>query len=194
MARRPLLLFLVALVAVLVTGVGTAGAHGEQGGITVVEAEQVSDREVRYVVRLVYLNDGDTASSADVSLIREGTDSVLTLAPLGDGLYEGTYEFPASGTFQMNFFAGTPAAELVHPQVIAAPTTTTTTTPPTTTTAPPSTTAATATAAAVDDGGDSGGLSMGPEVVIPAALVLAGAVGAALWAAGRRRGRPLEPA
>lgn len=136
-ARRSLAAAVV--VAAAAWAAWPAAAHEGAGGLTLEQSIPVSDNQVRYVVRLVSVNDGHGAVKATVTATPIAADGkAQTPVPLAevdeDGRYGATVTFPAPGAWTIRFTAVKPPATLAQPVTIAAPTTTTTTAPPTTTT------------------------------------------------------------
>lgn len=172
----------LAIAAMLAWSAGPVTAHEGAGDLAIEESSPVTDNQVRYVVRLISVNDGHGAVNATVTATAVAADGTAqTPVPLmavdEDGRYAATITFPAPGTWTVRFTAVKPPAVLEQPATIAAPASTTTTTtalPATTATAPPN-----------DEDAGSGG--NGPIV---GALLAAGVlvIVVAVWAAKRRNG------
>jgi hypothetical protein len=177
-------------IAVLAIGVWAtpAAAHEGPGTFAVETAELASDSEVRYVVRLTYIGDGDPASDSTVTATAIAPDGTAqTPVPMAavdqDGRYGATVSFPSAGEWTVRFTSILPPATLDRPQVIEQ----------TTTTADRETTTSVAadddpTDASADTTDDDDGL---PWPVI--GLVAAGVVIAGLGVAVVRRRRSSAP-
>jgi hypothetical protein len=108
-----------------------AGAHEGAGQLTVEQAQPGAERQIRYVVRLTWLNDGHAGLDATVTatvLAPDGTPQTpAALQPADqDGRYETTVTFPNPGAWTVRFTSVSPRATLQQPAVIEPPTTTTT--------------------------------------------------------------------
>ena len=184
-ARRSLA---AAVLVVWAWSAGLAAAHEGKGALTLEQSTPVTDNQVRYVVRLVSVNDGHGAVNATVTatlLAADGTaQTPVRLAAVDeDGRYGATVTFPAPGAWTVRFTAVKPPAVLNQAATITAPTTTTTTVPPTTTTTAPEGDRPVGETPAGEAGGSGGN---GPLVV---GLLAAGAAvaGAGRWARHRKR-------
>ena len=182
--------FVAIAVAVALLGPASPAAAHEGGGtLTVESAESTDSGSVRYVVRLIWNNDGHPAAAADTTMtaVPVGADGTaqtpVTLDPVDDdGRFAATVEFSSPGAWTVRFTAITPEATLEVPQQIDPP-------PTTTSTAAPSTTSSeagvptTATDAPEDEGEDGEASKAGTIVFVAVMLVLA----AGAIALGRRQ-------
>ena len=182
--------FVAIAVAVALLGPASPAAAHEGGGtLTVESAESTDSGSVRYVVRLIWNNDGHPAAAADTTMtaVPVGADGTaqtpVTLDPVDDdGRFAATVEFSSPGAWTVRFTAITPEATLEVPQQIDPP-------PTTTSTAAPSTTSSeagvptTATDAPEDEDEDGEASKAGTIVFVAVMLVLA----AGAIALGRRQ-------
>jgi hypothetical protein len=172
-----------AVLALALGGAPHAGAHGDEGTMTVTAAEQVATDRVRVEVGIVYTNDDDPAEEAAVTATLTAPDGQVVgpvdLPAISGAVYGAEIDVPGPATWQVAVASTTPtAAAEASVEVVAAT--------PETTDAPPSTNAETgvlvepepsldadeAAADADDESSDNG-----------AAIVIAGAVGLAVIAA-----------
>ena len=149
---------LLALGVAWTAGASPAAAHGGEGQFTV-EAREPQASGVRYVVRLVWTDDGHAALDATVTataIDAAGTPQTpVTLNPLDqDGRYAALVPSPSGGAYTVRFTAVTPEATTEVTQQPPTPTTTATTEPAPTTTDTPAATSTTA--AAADERSDEG--------------------------------------
>lgn len=182
--------FVAIAVAVALLGPASPAAAHEGGGtLTVESAESTDSGSVRYMVRLIWNNDGHPAAAADTTMtaVPVGADGTaqtpVTLDPVDDdGRFAATVEFSSPGAWTVRFTAITPEATLEVPQQIDPP-------PTTTSTAAPSTTSSeagaptTATDAPEDEDEDGEASKAGTIVFVAVMLVLA----AGAIALGRRQ-------
>jgi cobalamin biosynthesis Mg chelatase CobN len=193
--HRLVALLVTGAVAALMIGVPPAAAH-EGPGVLTVETDEPTDTGHRYVVRLVWQNDGHPAA-------RDTTMTATAFAPDGtaqtpvpmtavddDGRFEATVELPGPGQWRVNFTSVTPTASVEAQADVVAPSTTATD-------AAPSSTASSAApeqtgsddAAASDDAADDGGSSTGVVVIVVLFLLVAVVVAGSVVLT-RRRLRP----
>lgn len=184
--------FAAIAVAVAVLGPASPAAAHEGGGtLTVESAEPTDTGSVRYVVRLIWNNDGHPAAAADTTMtvVPVGADGTaqtpVTLEPVDDdGRFAATVEFSSPGAWTVRFTAITPEATLEVAQQIDPP-------PTTTSTAAPSTTSSeagvptTATDAPEDEDEDEDGEASKAGTIVFVAVMLVLAAGAI--ALGRRQ-------
>lgn len=184
--------FVAIAVAVALLGPASPAAAHEGGGtVTVESAEPIGTGSVRYVVRLIWNNDGHPAAAADTTMtaVPVGADGTaqtpVTLDPVDDdGRFAATVEFSSPGAWTVRFTAITPEATLEVPQQIDPP-------PTTTSTAAPSTTSSeagvptTATDAPEDEDEDEDGEASKAGTIVFVAVMLVLAAGAI--ALGRRQ-------
>ncbi|MGH9270723.1 MAG: hypothetical protein ACRDZ2_05580, partial [Ilumatobacteraceae bacterium] len=154
--RSLLRLALAAVAALLTTFVpsGLAQAHGDDGVIEVTAATAGTALTITYDILLTYLNDGDLAEDATVSVAADGPGGVtvgpIQLAPTGQpGHYGAAVGFPAPGIWQVRFSSLSPLAllersETIEPDIpstiaVTSTTASATTTGPSTSTAPSTT-------------------------------------------------------
>lgn len=125
--RRPLLrLPLAAVAAALVTTFvpsGLAGAHGDDGVIEVTAATPTAPSTITYDIFLTYLNDGDPAEEATVTMAADGPDGAtvgpIPLTPTGQpGHYGAAVTFPAPGIWQVRLSSLSPLALLERSETI----------------------------------------------------------------------------
>ena len=194
--RRVASALLISALAVL-SSAAPAGAHGGNGTFTI-ESSTPDATGVRFVVRLVWDNDGHPAADATVTAVAIGQDVVATPVPMtftDDGRYTATVPPPDASTWTVRFTAINPTGtgEAPGSEVLAqAPPTTaaeTTLVPidPSSTTGGPETTYTTSstpgpTAATDTSGNDSDGLL----VPVLAVAAIAGIV-AVVFAVRRSR-------
>lgn len=150
---RPLLRLTLAAVAAMLTAFvssGLAQAHGDDGVIEVTAATPGAALTITYDILLTYLNDGDPAEDATVTVAADGSDGVtvgpIQLTPTGQpGHYGAAVTFPAPGIWQVRFSSLSPLAllersETIEPDIpstiaVTSTTTSATTTSPSTSTA-----------------------------------------------------------
>ena len=142
--------FTAALLALVVltlsAGASPAAAHGGEGQFTV-EAREPRGSGFRYVVRLIWTDDGHAALDATVTatvVAADGTPQTpVTLNPLDqDGRYAAVVASPGGAPYTVRFTAVTPEATAEITQQ-PPPTTTVTTQPSPPTTDAPSVTSTT---------------------------------------------------
>ncbi len=182
---------ITAIVLVLVGSIAPAAAHEGGGTMTVESAEPTDSGSVRYVVRLIWNNDGHPAAAADTTMtaVPVGADDTaqtpVTLEPVDDdGRFAATVEFSSPGAWTVRFTSITPEATLEVPQQVDPPSTTTSTAAPSTTSSE-AVVRTTATDPPEDENKDEDGEASkaGTVVFVAVALVLAsGAI-----ALGRRQ-------
>lgn len=173
--RRRSTLVVLAIGFVLLAPVSSVAAHEGGGTISVESADPASDASVRYVVRLIWDNDGHPAAAADTTMTAVAvgddgsTQTPVALEPVDDdGRFAATVEFPDPGRWTVRFTAVSPEATLEVPQQIDPP--------PTTSTAAPSTTSEVTPAATIAPAADSGdGTKAGTIIFVTVLLVLASA-------------------
>lgn len=184
MTTRQRFAFMALAVTLALLGpISAASAHEGGGTITVESSDPTGSAAVRYVVRLIWNNDGHPAAAADTTLtaVPVGTDGTaqtpVTLEPVDDdGRFAATVEFPSPGAWTVRFTAITPEANLEVPQQIdPPPPSTTSTAAPTTTSSEVATPAATEAEAPSDDEDADGTSNAGTVVFVAVLLVLAGA-------------------
>ena len=173
-------------------GAPPAAAHEGKGVLTVEEAT-VSPSGVRYVVRLIWENDGDAAIDSTITATpidpAGSPQTPVALTPIdADGRYGASVELPSPGDWTVRFTAVTPTATIERVETVAQPETTTTTSAPSTTTTDAASTA-TSTTVAGDDQGDGDDDGSAAPVLVIGAIVLAAAVGGFVFMR-RRRGNP----
>lgn len=199
--RHLLLLTLAALVALYTVESTPAGAHDDEGQLTVTAAEQVAPGLVRLEVGLVYTGDGHLAEEATVEAALTGPDGEVVgpvdLPRTSGSLYGAQVEVTGPGTWQVSVNATNPAATAESSVEVAAETPNTpppAITPDTVTPeglgtdATPRTVPATETDGQTDDTGDDG-VSVGVIVAVLVVVALA-AGGAYLWYRRRRATPP----
>lgn len=179
---------------------GAARAHGDEGELTVITAEQAGPLEVRVEVGLLYANDQDLVTDATVTVSATGPDGA-TVAPTPleneeGAKYGGTLAVPAPGSWTLSFASEEPTAEATTTvEVVAeapttAPESTTSSEPATTTTEATETTETTTTTTSPPDSEDESGGS-NPALPVVVAVVVVSVAGALIWRA--RRGAPEDP-
>ena len=183
---------ITAIVLVLVGSIAPAAAHEGGGTMTVESAEPTDSGSVRYVVRLIWNNDGHPAAAADTTMtaVPVGADGTaqtpVTLEPVDDdGRFAATVEFSSPGAWTVRFTAITPEATLEVAQQIDPP-------PTTTSTAAPSTTSSeagvpTTATDAPDDDDEDGEASKAGTIVFVAVMVVLAAGAVALGRRQRQR-------
>jgi hypothetical protein len=127
MSCRPLVAGVVALVALgLGFGAGAASPAGAQDGAATIEVEQAHPAEasVHYFVRLTGAG-GEPVSGATLTATPRADDGTegapATMTPDPDpGLYQGTVELSAEGTWSITFESTDPAASLDYTQEMPA--------------------------------------------------------------------------
>lgn len=200
-ARFALVALTVAIAAVAAVAPGIAGAHGPEGLLTIIAAEQVgpadpeSGATVRLEVGIVYANDNDPAEEAAVAATITGEGGAVVgptpLPNVNGGVYGAEVTVPTTGRWDIEVTSTGPAASSTAALVIAEPAPTTTTTTSSTTT---STTVAdddadgdgsTVASSASDE---SGGISSGWLLAIGLGLLLVLAA-ASVPVISRLRGR-----
>jgi hypothetical protein len=201
----------VATVAILAapTAVPTAGAHGGDGNLEVVDLRPTPGM-VEVTVRLTYVADGHDVEDATVTVAGEdATGSPLTPVVLqhddgaGPGAYSGSVAVPAGGSVSLRVTSVAPSVQLALPSVevpgaqagdggepvadapeVGGATAGTEDTMVTQQVPDPFAAAATATDADADDGNDGGA---GPVIWLLVGLAVVVALGAGIWAVTRRQ-------
>lgn len=175
---------LATLLAIVVLA-APAGAHSEDGRMTVTAAEPAGAGAVRVEVGIVYANDDDLAEEATVSAVLTGpAGQQVGPVPLNrttGALYSSEVAVPAGGDWQVAVTSTSPAAEATATvTVVDAPAETSTST----TSAPVAAdVAASAAPIPADEGDDSFPIGV---VALAAAAVLVVVAGGVVLA--RRRG------
>ncbi|UDY35418.1 FixH family protein [Dermatobacter hominis] len=118
-----LLAALVALVPGLVAA-PTAGAHGDEGVLSVVSATP-SGTSSTVTVQLVYEGDGHPVDGATVTVVADdGAGATIDPVPMGPGSAPGQYTatvvYPSAGTWNLRVTAVSPAATLTLTQDVTA--------------------------------------------------------------------------
>lgn len=125
---------IAALMSLLLVGAPPAGAHGDEGEMTVIAAEPGADPDtVRVEIGLLYANDDDLATEATVTATLTNADG-QTVGPvpvprIEDARYGTEIAVPSPGTWTVVVTSTNPDAES-DPQTVevsAAPSTTATT-------------------------------------------------------------------
>jgi hypothetical protein len=169
-----------------------AGAHGDEGVMTVIAAEQgASASTVRLEIGLVYANDDDLAEEATVTAMLTGpsgeTVGPVTLPRITGARYGADAEVPSPGTWTVVITSTAPEAES-EPQTVevstAAPSSSVAATDDGETSNPIVPVDSGASAAASDAGEDDGT----PWAVIVVVALVAVAVAAGAYLALRRKG------
>lgn len=211
--HKPIVRIVAALLAVLlVIGVGVAaiapmaGAHGDDGILTVVSATP-SGTSSTITVRLTFEGDGHPVDGATVTVVADdgagGTiDPVPMTAAGSPGEYRATLEFPTAGSWNVRVTAVSPSATVTIPQEITAPASTSTA-PPVTPDEAPTSTAADAASTETTDAPVDGVTatrdytvdeeSSSPLPWILGILALVVVVGAVAWVVARRGSGPEGP-
>lgn len=214
MRLRPLFALIAATgvsLAVLVAGTGTAGAHGDEGEMTLTRFEQVGPVTVEVEVGIVYSGDGHLAEGAAVSATLAGPDGAtvgpveLTRTGENSSLYAASIDVTAPGDWEVAVTSTEPTGTTSGTVTVVegfAPTTTAPESPATTespgTVAPapgdaaddPDTTEGTA-ATRGDIGGGDG---FPPRAVVAGSLALfALVIGGAVIVARRRAAADNQP-
>lgn len=97
-----------------------AAAHGDDGRIEIVAAEPAGDVTVAYERALTYLNDGDPADGATVTLAVVGP---VTLEGTGrPGRYAAAVTYPAPGQWAIRLSSLSPTATVTLTDIIASAT------------------------------------------------------------------------
>ena len=128
MRIRHLLRLVLIAAAVLALGARPAAAHEGTGTLVLESREPLADGSVRYVVRLVWDDDGHPAVDATVTATGvaadDRTSTPVVFEPVDDdGRYAGTVQPAQANASSVRFTAITPAATLEVEET--APTTTT---------------------------------------------------------------------
>ena len=205
--RPRLLLLLVAITAIVLVGAAPAGAHGDEGELTLTKVEQTGPTTVAIEVGIVYEGDQHLAQDAQVRATLSGPGGAtvgpveLTRTGSDTSLYAATVEVPGAGDWSVAVTSTEPSGEVsgsvtVTEQSGTSTTEATTTSEATTTTEPAGgdePAAITTTQEQVVEDDDEGGTS--PAVILGACLVLAGIVigGAVLVARSRGRRDDADP-
>lgn len=156
-SAAPLALLLAVAVVVLGPGALPAGAHGDEGELTLTRAEQSGPSTVEVEVGIVYANDGHLAQGATVTATLTGPDGAtvgpVTLTRTGEttSLYAATVDVTAPGDWSVAVTSTEPTGSTSGSVTVVegfAPATTTPEAPATT--APPGTEAPASVAAADD--------------------------------------------
>ena len=193
MTRRPVPALVTLLGAtVLLVAVAPIAVGHEGSGVLDVESVEPSPAGPSVTVRLTWSDDRHPAADATVTVTAvDGAGAALTPVPLDpiddDGRYAADVPLPDAGTWTLRVTSITPTASVEEPYVQEATTTTAPTTPTTTVETTTSTErSATIVAAAGDDSGADGDGSFAIPLLVAAALVVTGVVGAMVL---RSRGR-----
>lgn len=101
-----------------------AAAHSDDGRIEVIAAEPTGDLSVAYELALTYVNDGDPADGATVTLAADGTDGAIvgpvTLEATGQpGRYAAAVTYPAPGQWEVRLSSLSPTATATRTEIIA---------------------------------------------------------------------------
>jgi hypothetical protein len=204
--RSRLLLLLVAITAIVLVGAAPAGAHGDEGELTLTKVEQTGPTTVAIEVGIVYEGDQHLAEDAQVRATLTGPGGAtvgpveLTRTGSDNSLYAATVEVPGTGDWSVEVTSTEPSGEVSGSVTVAEQSATSTTEATPTTEATTTTEAASGEAPAAitttqeqvgED--DEGGMS--PAVIFGACLVLAGIVigGAVLVARSRGRRDDADP-
>lgn len=209
MRLRPLFALIAATgasVAVLIVGTGTAGAHGDEGEMTLTRFEQVGPVTVEVEVGIVYEGDGHLAEDAAVSATLAGPDGA-TVGPVelirtgeNSSLYAASIDVTAPGDWEVEVTSTEPDAEATGRVTVSEQEPASTSSPTTPATVDESGATATgdggsaegADEAAADDSADDSGPNL--VLVTGASLALAAIViGGAVLVARRRAGADDRP-
>lgn len=196
--RWKLLLATTTLTAALaLCAAAPAGAHGDEGEMTVTKLEQTGPTTVEIQVGIVYEGDEHLAEDATVTAVLSGPDGAsvgpVQLTRTGDttSLYGATVEVPTGGDWSVTVDSEEPTATATQSVSVSESSTTTTSAAPTTdggsTTVAPAEVTTTREQVSTEEDADDEGLS--PALIVGACLVLAGIVigGAVLVARSRSR-------
>lgn len=172
----------------LVAAPSLAGAHGDDGEMSITTLEQVGADVVRIEAGIVYANDEDLAVDATVTATLTGTDGRV-VGPITlereageSALYVGEATVPSPGTWEVAVSSTSPSASATGTIDVTATTPTTNATSttaapaPSTTVESPGTTAAPGDDTAADDDESSG---VPVLAVVLGALIVLGLVAAA---------------
>jgi hypothetical protein len=128
MRLRPLFALIAATgasLAVLVAGTGTAGAHGDEGEMTLTRFVQVGPVTVEVEVGIVYGGDGHLAEDAAVSATLAGPDGA-TVGPVelirtgeNSSLYAASIDVTAPGDWEVAVTSTEPEAEATGTVTVA---------------------------------------------------------------------------
>ena len=139
--RRPIAALAAIAVAVVLGALlaPAAGAHGDDGVLTVVSATP-SGTSSTVTVQLAYEGDGHPVDGATVAVVADdGAGNALDPVPMGPGSapgqYTATVQFPSAGTWNLRVTAVSPSATLTLTQDVTADPGVTVGTEPTTTAA-----------------------------------------------------------
>lgn len=164
MIARSLALVGCLFLALVLVGTPPAGAHDDEGQMTVTTAEQVDPSRVVLEVGIVYTNDGHPAETATVTATLTGPDGQV-VGPVdlarhdGTSLYRAEIDVPVPGSWTAAVTSTEPAATAEATLEVAETTTTA---------GPDATTAPDGPPATVDGEGDDGGRLSGPADVASA--------------------------
>lgn len=172
-----------------------AHAHGDEGLLEVVESTpDDTGSSVTYRVLLRYVNDGDIVDGATVTAFAtqegETPSAPVAMTGVGQGIYEATIAFPATGNWRVVFEAAELGARVQDTFRVQPPPPTTVA--PTTTSPPPTTAVPPEDATLADDETSS---SDGPPAFLIVGIVVAGVLmlAAGLALVVRRRRDTDEP-
>ena len=172
-----------------------AGAHGGEGEMTVIIAEQSGDRQVTLEVGLLYENDDDLAIDATVTVTGTGPEgATLAATPLpleAEGAkYKAAIDLPVDGAWAFTITSTDPVAAADATVTVAALTSTTPAVPTTAeTTAAPATTTTTGVPipeTGTDSSDGRGGSSTG--ILIGVGVAAVALVGGGLYLRSRKTG------
>jgi hypothetical protein len=197
----PILAVIAATVGILLGFANPAGAHGDDGAMTITAVEQVGPTSVRVEVGIVFASDDHLATDASASATltgpggAPGAPTPLVKQPGNTSLYRADIAVPTPGSWVVAVSSTNPTSRATAPVEVAAQPSTTTGPSPTPTTASAAATAPTApgttgaqlsAASAASSTPDSGGSSTTAALIVVAvvAVVVLGAGGVVL---ARRR-------
>ena len=201
--RRPIAALAAIAMAVVVGALfaPAAGAHGDDGVLTVVSATP-SGTSSTVTVQLAYEGDGHPVDGATVTVVADdGAGNALDPVPMGPGSaagqYTATVQFPSAGTWNLRVTAVSPSATLTLTQEVTADPGVTVGTEPTTTaasgaddglTGTPTTVTASVGGDPADDAGDTDDGSPLPWILGGLAVVVCVALGVVFVIRGRTQG------
>lgn len=128
MRLRPLLVLIAATcasLAVLAAGTGTAGAHGDEGEMTLTRFEQVGPTTVEVEVGIVYKGDGHLAEDAAVEATLTGPEGAtvgpveLTRTAENSSLYAASIDVTAPGDWEAVVTSTEPEGEATGTVTVA---------------------------------------------------------------------------
>jgi hypothetical protein len=187
---RTLVLLGVAFGLAVVLGAASPATAHEGPGILTMETDTPTGTSHRYVVRLVWENDGHPAARATTITATPVAPGGAAQTPVtmtavdDDGRFEGTVDLVEPGRWTVRITSINPVSTMEVPVDVAPPATTTTTAPTTTTADPPPTTdtdtdadepvdTEDAASRTDDDGGGLGAGAVAAGVLVALALVAA---------------------